>query len=166
MDPAGIARLLCDSMLGGLARWLRAAGHDAAFEPRIDDGALVARAASSGETLLSSDAPLFERRIVASGAVRALFVPRHAPPEDQATFVLRTLGLAVLPPRCMACGGELTEATREEVAPDVPARSLAAFSSFFRCGRCRRVFWYGAHWRRIETRREAFREALLRVDSQ
>jgi uncharacterized protein with PIN domain len=155
-----VERLLCDSMLGGLARWLRAAGHDAAFEPRIDDGDLVARALASGEILLSSDAPLFERRPIAEGAVRALFVPRHHPPEDQATFVLRTLALPVLEPRCMACGGSLETASRDDVAAEVPPRTLASFDTFFRCMRCRRVLWHGSHWDRIDRRRAAFRRAL------
>ena len=31
-------RFFCDAMLGGLARWLRAMGYDAAFEYGIDDG--------------------------------------------------------------------------------------------------------------------------------
>lgn len=155
-----VERLLCDSMLGGLARWLRAAGHDAAFEPHIADGDLVARAIASGEVLLSSDAPLFERRPIAEGAVRALFVPRHRPPEEQAVFVLRALALAVLEPRCMACGGSLETASHEDVTAEVSPRTLASFDTFFRCTRCRRVFWYGSHWDRIDLRRAAFRRAL------
>jgi len=31
----------CDAMLGGLARWLRAAGYDAEYEYGIDDGGHV-----------------------------------------------------------------------------------------------------------------------------
>ena len=52
---------LCDAMLGGLARWLRAAGYDAEFEYGIDDCELIRRAGEGGRILLSSDGPMFER---------------------------------------------------------------------------------------------------------
>ena len=58
---------ICDAMLGGLARWLRAGGYDAEFEYGIDDRALIERAAGSGRMILSSDGPLFERNILRSG---------------------------------------------------------------------------------------------------
>ena len=140
-------------MLGGLARWLRAAGYDAGFAPRIDDGALVARALRERAVLLTSDGPLMERRKVTSGEVRALFVPRARPVLEQTAFVLRTMTLTVLDvPRCMRCGGLLQEASRESVVGDVPAASLAAFDTFYRCERCARVLWRGSHWAGIESR--------------
>ena len=146
-------RFFCDAMLGGLARWLRASGYEASFEHGIADAALVERSRERGAILLSSDAPLFERRPVRLGAVRALFVPRHAPVLDQTVFVLRALGLPLRAPRCMRCGGELGEVAREHVAAEVPPRSLGAYDLFYRCASCRRVFWHGTHWDRIEATR-------------
>lgn len=154
MDPAP-PRFVCDAMLGGLARWLRACGYEAEFEHGIDDAALVARAAETGAILLSSDRPLFDRRPLHDGTVIGVFVPRHAPVLDQAAFVLRAFGLGVQEPRCMRCGGALREVDRAEVAAEVPPRSLAAYQRFYRCARCRGVFWYGTHWARIEAARAA-----------
>src|SRR5262245_34014979 len=57
-----VPSFFCDAMLGGLARWLRAVGYEAAFEHGIDDGDLVSRALATGAVLLSSDRPLFNRR--------------------------------------------------------------------------------------------------------
>ena len=37
MDPGPEPWFACDAMLGGLARWLRAAGYDASWEHGIDD---------------------------------------------------------------------------------------------------------------------------------
>lgn len=150
----------CDAMLGGLSRWLRALGYEAYFEHGIDDGELVERAARDDATLLSSDRPLFDRKRVASGEVRSLFVPRHAPILDQAVFVLSTLGLDVLPLRCMACGGTLASVPRAEVEAQVPPKALASCDTFFRCERCAHVYWYGTHWTRIEATRAAIRTRL------
>src|ERR1035437_9829745 len=97
----------CDAMLGGLARWLRAAGYDALFEYGIDDADLVAQAAATGRVLLSSDGPLFERNIIKTGRVKALFIPRMSGKRQrgkiaQLRFVMRELKLPLREPRCMA----------------------------------------------------------------
>lgn len=154
-------RFLCDSMLGGLARWLRASGYDAEFAGPIEDGALVARAAASGRTLLTSDAPLMRRRPVASGVVHALLVPRSEPLLDQTVFVLGSLGLSVRDPRCMSCGGELEPVELAEIEAEVPAFSRELFREFWRCDRCARPFWKGSHWRGIDARRDAIASRLL-----
>jgi uncharacterized protein len=137
-------------MLGGLARWLRAAGHDASFDVGIDDGDLVRRCLEEERVLLSSDGGIFLRNVVKEGRVRALFVPRATPPEEQLAFVVRELGLAIGDARCMACSGELRAVPKEDVANDVPPRSYEAFEEFWRCESCAKVYWHGTHWQRIQ----------------
>ena len=144
-------------MLGGLARWLRAAGYEASFEPEIEDGALVRLAGAEDRILLSSDGGVFERNVVRGGAVRAVRVPRATPPIEQLAFVLRALELPACEPRCMACGGELRELSKRDAAGHVPPRSLAAYDRFWRCALCRMVYWHGTHWARITNVLEALR---------
>jgi uncharacterized protein with PIN domain len=159
VPPDEAPRFLCDSMLGGLARRLRLAGYDATFAGPIDDGVLVQRALRDGQLLLSSDAPLFERKLVRDGCVRSLFVPRTSPPE-QVEFVLRTLSLPVREPRCLACGGVVIDIEKEAVRGRVPPESFAAFESFYVCDRCDRVFWQGSHWDSISATHKALSRAL------
>jgi uncharacterized protein with PIN domain len=137
-------------MLGGLARWLRAAGYEAAWARGVGDGEVVARAEREGLVILSSDGGIFARTLVKTGTVAALPVPRAIAPVDQLAFVLRHYGLAVHDPRCMACGGALDEVAKETVATEAPPRSFAAFDRFWRCTRCARLYWRGSHWARIE----------------
>jgi len=144
---------LCDAMCGGLARWLRAIGYDAAWRPDLDDAELVKLAHRQARVLISSDGKLFERRVLTQGRVRALQLPRGLKRIDQIRFVVRALGLAVRDPRCMKCNGRLIPASREEVADVVPARSLVWANAFFRCDGCHRVFWNGTHWKKITARR-------------
>jgi uncharacterized protein with PIN domain len=136
-------------MLGGLSRWLRAAGYDAAFEYGIDDGMLVRVSAEEGRILLSSDGGIFERNVIKNGSVRALRIPRATPPIDQLTFVLRALDLTTCDPRCMACGGELCEVSKRDVAVIAPPRSYAAYDRFWMCDSCKKLYWHGTHWSRI-----------------
>lgn len=145
-------RFICDAMLGGLARWLRAAGYDAEFEYDIDDGELVARAERTGQMILSSDGPLFERNVITSGRVRALFVPRQLSKLEQLRFVVGELGLAIGTARCMACGGELIEVPKHEVAGEAPPLAFRRCEQFWRCGRCGKLLWHGTHWRKIAER--------------
>jgi len=150
--------LACDAMLGGLARWLRAAGHDASWHDGIDDGELVRLCHAEGRIVLSSDDDIFAYALVRDGVVPSLFVPRGRPVVEQLAHVLRELNLPRLDPRCMACGGELAELTREAAAGRVPPRSLASHERFWSCVRCGKAFWHGTHWRTID---ERLREVTL-----
>src|SRR5215203_4274978 len=132
-------QLACDSMLGGLARWLRAAGRDASWHDGIDDGELVRLCHAQGRTVLSSDQDIFAFALVRDGVVPSLFVPR-GDIQDQLAHVLRELRLPLLEPRCMACGGGLAELSREEAAGKVPPRSLAYHDRFWACVRCGKAF--------------------------
>ncbi len=153
-------RFACDAMLGGLSRWLRAMGYAASFEDGIDDGELVAQAERDGSVVLSSDAPLFERKLLKSGRVRGLFVPRHAPIEEQLVFVMRRFALEVRDPRCMRCGGALLEAPRESVRDEAPTLAFLRCDRFWRCGGCARLFWHDTHWAHIAETRAAVARAV------
>jgi uncharacterized protein with PIN domain len=156
MEHGTEPRIACDAMLGGLARWLRAAGYDVFWQEWIDDGDLVRRAQAEAWTVLSSDDDVFEFAVVRDGVVPSLFVPRGLGVQEQLAFVMQRLDLPLREPRCMACGGELSERAKEAVSDRVPPRSLACHEQFWECGRCRRVFWHGTHWRQITQRlREA-----------
>jgi uncharacterized protein with PIN domain len=142
-------RLFCDVMLGGLARWLRAAGYDVSWRDYIADPELVRLAAAERRILLSSDTGIFKTGIVRDGEVPSLFVPHGLTVSEQLSFALRELKLPVREPRCMGCGGELREVTRESARGRVPERSWARHEQFWECGRCGRTFWRGTHWDRI-----------------
>jgi len=151
-------RFACDAMCGGLARWLRALGHDTFYREGIEDGELVEIARREQRVLISSDGKLFERKLLVSGEVRALRLPRGLKLLDQVDYVVRTLKLPIREARCTQCNGRLVPASREEVSADVPARSLVWACEFYRCDGCRQVFWDGTHWQRIQSVRRRFEE--------
>jgi hypothetical protein len=145
-------RFICDAMLGGLARWLRAAGYDADFEYGIDDRELVQRAQVGGQVLLSSDGQIFERNLLKNGQVRSLYVPQQLSKLQQLHFVVDSLGLPLLPPRCMACGGNLCEVPKHTVTGEAPPLAYRNCDRFWRCQRCEKLLWHGTHGLRIERR--------------
>jgi len=154
----------CDAMCGGLARWLRAIGYDATFDPHIEDDALIEHARRDRRIVISSDGKLFERKILTSGELPGLFLPRGMRRMEQIRYVVQALNLKVGPARCMKCNGRLIPASREGVADIVPARSLIWADSFFRCEACGRAFWHGTHWRKIDARREELARLTAQPD--
>ncbi|HET9314904.1 MAG TPA: Mut7-C RNAse domain-containing protein [Vicinamibacteria bacterium] len=141
----------CDLSLGGLARWLRAAGFEAAVGG-TEEAIAYARADGIG---LTSDVEPFERK--ERGAL--LWVPSGLEPPRQMGLVLRDLGLAPRTPRCMACGGTLRAVAKDAVAERIPPRTARWKDEYFVCERCDRLFWQGTHWERIAVRIEAERPA-------
>jgi hypothetical protein len=142
----------CDAMLGGLARWLRAAGYDALFEYGIDDADLVQRCRTAGRILLSCDGPMFDRNVIKSGQVKALRLPRGLSNVEALRFVFEKLHLTLAQPRCMACGGELVEVPKHTVAGEAPPLAFRNCETFWRCRRCNKLLWRGTHWQKISRR--------------
>jgi len=81
-------------MLGGLARWLRVAGHDAAWRANIDDWDLVRQARTEGRMLLTCDTGIFRIGIVRDGNVSGLLVPHGLKKREQFRWVMERLQLA------------------------------------------------------------------------
>ncbi|RMF71047.1 MAG: hypothetical protein D6744_18555 [Planctomycetota bacterium] len=142
-------RVACDAMCGGLARRLRILGVDASFTPGIADDELLRHAEAESRVVISSDGPLFRRRPIAGGRVRALRLPVGLPLDRQLELAIRELRLRAEFPRCARCNGELAVVPRTAVADCVPARTLIWRREFFRCVECGHVYWQGSHWRRI-----------------
>jgi uncharacterized protein with PIN domain len=162
MESADALRFACDAMLGGLARWLRAAGYDACWRPDIGDWDLVRLALREGRLLLSSDSGIFKIGIVRDGEVPAFFVPRGLNVQQQLALIMNRFCLAIIEPRCMACGGVLVEMPKEAVRDKVPPRTFAWSNRFWQCDRCGRLYWQGTHWQRIV---EKLQRALTASDA-
>ena len=146
---AGLHRFLCDASLGGLARWLRAAGYEADWRADASPDDLAARAALFSAVLVTTDSDVLGRRDVRDGAIEVVWVPSCLRPGAQLSMVLRDLGLALREPRCMTCGGELQAVPKADVLERIPPRTRAWKDEYFTCARCGGLFWQGTHWERI-----------------
>ncbi len=147
--PGAPDRFFCDAGLGGLARWLRAAGYDAFWEEGIDDDRLLVEGRRTGTTILTTDSMLMERRLLRDGVLPALWVPPTLGMLEQLALVFREYGLSVREHRCMSCGGQLRRVDKEAMRERIPPRTYRWLSEFFACSRCGKLFWHGSHWERI-----------------
>ena len=144
---AGERRFAADSMLRGLARWLRLLGFDTVWEPQVADALLVRRAVDERRIILTQDRSL-PREWRVSG-IQLLAADR---PRDQLREVVAAFGLGPeirLFTRCSRCNTPLLPAEREKVLDRVPARARPTDRDVARCPTCGRVYWEGSHTARI-----------------
>ena len=144
-QPVPCGGFLLDVGLGALARRLRLLGLAAAWSNDAADADLAARAAAEDRVLLTQDRGLLMRRGVHGALVRG------SRPDDQLADVLDRFAPALAPlTRCTACGAGLEPVAKAEVADLLPPGTRRTFDDFARCPACGRVYWHGAHARRIE----------------
>lgn len=144
--------VFCDAGLGGLARWLRACGYDAHWIQDISDADLVARAEELNAIIITTDSFLLDRRPIAHGRVRAIWVPPTLTIFDQLRLVRAELNLSEADSRCMRCGGELVQVDKESVKERIPPRTYLWLDEYWQCQRCGHLFWHGTHWQKVRER--------------
>jgi uncharacterized protein len=140
---------VCDAGLGGLARWLRAAGYMADWREGIGDAELIEEARLKSAVLLTTDSGMMERRILRDGKLPSLWLSPGLTKMQQLNSVLQELELPLLAPRCMECGGELQQVEKTAVAERIPPKTYRWRDEYFLCRSCGKLFWFGTHWNRI-----------------
>ncbi len=139
-------RFVLDVHLGTVARWLRLAGVDAAYSREADDDALIVQANDERRVLLTQDRGLLRRRALWLGAY-----VRGAGPADQFADVLARFAPPLEPfTRCTVCNGLLAPARKADIGPLLEPGTRRTYQDFSRCQCCGRVYWRGAHGRRLE----------------
>ena len=157
-----VIRFFCDAGLGGLARWLRAAGYDALWEAGIDDDELLRQGVKHSAVILTTDSMLMERRVLRDGVIPAFWMPPTLSIAGQLRLVVREFALALRESRCMSCGGELRRVAKETLQERIPPRTYRWLEEFFVCNRCDKVFWHGTHWESIRGELETLGRAVER----
>ncbi len=156
-QTAAPTRFFCDAGLGGLARWLRAAGHEALWEAGIDDDEMLRAAREQSATILTTDSMLMERRILRDRVIPSYWLPPTLGIPEQLALVFREFRLTVRERRCMSCGGELERVEKEAVRERIPPRTYRWLDGYFVCRRCGKLFWEGTHWFKIARVLEALK---------
>jgi uncharacterized protein with PIN domain len=139
-------RFLLDVHLGALARRLRLVGVDTAYCRDAGDDELIERANTDRRVLLTQDRGLLQRRSLWRGGY-----VRGARTDEQFTDVLHRFAPPLAPwTRCTACNGQLAPVPKADVTALLKPGTRRTYDSFARCQRCGRVYWRGAHSRRLQ----------------
>jgi uncharacterized protein with PIN domain len=155
--PAIAPSLLCDEMLGSVARWLRAAGHDAVLATQGQpDAELLALCRAESRVLVTRDRRLAHR---AAADIRTVLLGGDDP-DEHALAIAQALDLDwTLAPfsRCLLDNAVLRPANEAEMA-SIPDRSRALPGPFNACPVCGRVYWPGSHVKRMIARLQRWRD--------
>ena len=146
--PLRYPRFVADGHLGKLARHLRMAGFDTLWMNDRPDDEIVQASIADKRTILTRDKAMLRRRDVSRG-----YFVRATDSEKQLAEVLHMLQIeALVKPftRCRECNAVLEDVAKEQVIGELPDRVKTLYDRFRRCPGCRRVYWRGSHFSRME----------------
>ena len=143
-------RFAVDTMLGRLARWLRAMGYDTVYPGQVEDRRLLQLARAETRILVTRD------RVLARLAEPHSCLIRGERVDDQILEIVERLALSPVDgdwlSRCLECNALLEPGPRESLQALVPERVFAAHTEFMRCPDCARIYWPGSHADRMVER--------------
>ena len=149
-------KFLCDEMLKGLARWLRAAGYDTEIANNGEtDRALIEHARATQRKLITRDNKLIEFR----HAKDTVCLLHCSGIEKCALRLKEELSINWLHQpfsRCLLCNPPLVsieDATQPAVPDDVRDGPL------FQCPECQRIYWSGGHVKRMRAQLERWEKS-------
>jgi uncharacterized protein with PIN domain len=151
-------KLLCDHMLGSLAKWLRIFGFDT-FYPSVEttDDELLTIAVDENRLLISRD-----KQLIARGKKMSLTVLEvHTTDlEEQLIVVLRQIGFdtSMLLTRCIVCNTPLVSVEKRMVKPYVPLKVFETRDAFWFCPKCSKYYWMGTHYENMREKIAALQE--------
>lgn len=145
--PVAPLHFLCDAHLGATARLLRMAGFNTAYDNNYADAAIEALAQAEDWIVLSRDRELLKRR----GILRGAFIRAREPQAQMREIVSRFRLVDMAKPfsRCLECNVPLRMLSPEEAGASVPPRVRERQHLFSTCDVCRRIYWPGSHWARM-----------------
>ncbi len=143
-------KLVTDGMLGKLTRWLRMLGHNVKYANNLDDRTLIKIAKTEKRTLLTRDLELFQQ---ATGQHAEAFLVEGKNGAERLAALSKRFGLNLqLNPdasRCPKCNAKIKPTKKDRIAERIPSSTKTFYEKFWECPRCGKVYWQGAHWKRI-----------------
>ncbi|WP_456453196.1 Mut7-C RNAse domain-containing protein [Hydrogenimonas sp.] len=141
----GKPRFVCDVHLAKVAKYLRLLGFDTFYRNDISDDELIART-RCGRIGVTCD------RRLQSRAPGRIVVLRCEGAEEQVRRLAAIFSLArhARPFRRSLCCNRLVEPVPKAAAwPQVPTETYRWLSGYWRCPKCKKVYWKGTHAKRM-----------------
>jgi uncharacterized protein with PIN domain len=147
--PPESAGFVTDIHLGKAARRLRLLGFDTCLFTGQEDSELLDIMQRDGRILLTRDRRLLmNNRVIFGCCIRSDRV------NEQVRQVVGRYSLAARArpfSRCLACNGFLESCLKSEVEKSLLPKTRLFYDAFFHCSSCGRIYWEGAHIKRLRT---------------
>lgn len=143
-------KFIVDGMLGKLTRWLRILGHNAKYSTKLDDNKLIEIAKKEDRVLLTKDLQLYQQ--ATTKGVEAFYLRGGTEDERLAELAARfniKLGIDITLSRCPKCNAKIRTIPKAKAAKKVEKNTFEHYDEFWKCLKCKQVYWQGAHWQKI-----------------
>jgi uncharacterized protein len=135
-------RFFADVMLGRLARFMRFQGYDVEYSTTARDFDLLRK--TKGRILLTKD-----RDLAAAMKPKRAYLIASVGAEKQLAEIYSYFPDDCGNSRCLVCNGPLRRLQKKNVQHLVPPFVFQKYTDFYRCSRCRRIYWKGSHFERM-----------------
>jgi len=142
-------KILCDQMLGSLAKWLRILGYDTFYaNNEMTDEDLLHIATKENRIIISRDKELIMKGKKLSIDVIEI---KNTKIDEQLNRVLSIIKLdkKMILSRCTLCNSTLKTIDKSEVEGKVPKKVFNYKNKFWYCGKCNKFYWTGSHYEKI-----------------
>lgn len=137
-----------DAHLGKLARRMRLLGFDTLYRNDFADAELIQLALEQGRVLLTRDLGILKHRCLVSGAlIRSDCVDEQV---HQVLTRYRLFGQIQPWFRCLLCNGLMEPVLKEVILACLEPKTRRYYDKFHRCTGCKRVYWEGSHYEKLE----------------
>ena len=147
-------KLLCDQMLGTLAKWLRLLGYDTVYiDNDLPDEDIIELAKKENRIILTRDKNLV---ITAKRENLRTIEIKPVDLDEQIKSVIKKFGLDEnkILSRCSVCNAPIVKIDKEKVKNLVPKKVFENNQEFWFCENCKKVYWMGTHWKNMKKRIE------------
>ena len=139
-------KLLCDQMLGSLAKWLRLCGFDTAFATQTTtDESLLKKAQKEQRVLITRD-----KQLIAQAKKNLILVIeiKTIDLDVQLTTILKHISINPedILSRCSECNTPLISVEKDTIKSHVPPKIFSEKNCFWRCPSCKKTYWKGTHY--------------------
>ncbi len=157
-------KFVCDEMLQGVGRWLRAAGYDTLIASNGEhDAELLRLARKEGRLFLTRDRNLLDEHRKDADII-VLLQANDVPACIEELTARRELDWCKAPfSRCLLCNVPLVRIGPEQRASlkdRMPADIWASHKPVRYCPACRKLYWEGSHVRRMRRRLKEFNRGV------
>jgi len=139
-------KLLCDHMLGSLAKWLRIFGFDTLYpDATTNDDDVLHIAKAEKRLLISRDKELIIRAKKVKLDVLEIQTMNL---DEQLAQVLPRLQIdcAHVLTRCTLCNNPLIYVEKKAIKTHVPPKVFETRDQFWHCSVCDKYYWMGTHY--------------------
>ena len=142
-------KFVADSMLLGLARWLRFLGFQTWNFQDIQDLKELLRKDPNIIYLTCSKTNIQQLNPTNYYLITEDMIERQLHKIDDQFGIFQSINLLSL---CTICNSAVEEVDKKEAGKKVPSNVSTNFDKFWKCPDCQRIYWDGGHIRRLKNK--------------